>query len=190
MTELFFDEVPSPIGTILIVFDGDTLCALDYIDYEARMLSLLRRHFGQVKLRRRADANGFRPRIDAYFAGDLVALDKIPVNGGGTDFQKKVWRALRAIPPGKTASYGEIATRLGCPSAARAVGLANAQNPIAIVVPCHRVVGANGKLTGYAGGLDRKRWLLDHERFFLAQQTKVPGTPSIDILWTGIKEEP
>lgn len=167
MTELFFDEVPSPIGIILIVFDQDTLYALDYLDYEARMLDLLRHRFGQVKLTRRSDANGFRTRIAAYFAGDLPSLDTIRVNGGGTDFQQKVWLALRAILPGKTATYGEIAARLGCPSAARAVGLANSLNPIAIVVPCHRVVGANGKLTGYAGGLDRKRWLLKHERSFL-----------------------
>lgn len=166
MTELFFDEVPSPIGTILIVFDQDTLRALDYMDYETRMLELLRRRFGQVKLTHGQDANGFRTRIEAYFADDLAALDSIRVNGGGTDFQQKVWRALRAIPPGQTATYGEIAARLDCPSAARAVGLANSLNPIAIVVPCHRVVGANGKLTGYAGGLDRKRWLLEHERSF------------------------
>jgi methylated-DNA-[protein]-cysteine S-methyltransferase len=130
------------------------------------MLDLLRHRFGQVKLTRRSDANGFRTRIAAYFAGDLATLDTIRVNGGGTDFQVKVWRALRAILPGKTATYGEIAARLGCPSAARAVGLANSLNPIAIVVPCHRVVGVNGKLTGYAGGLDRKRWLLEHERSF------------------------
>jgi methylated-DNA-[protein]-cysteine S-methyltransferase len=148
--------------------------ALDYLDYEARMLELLRHRFGQVKLTRGSGADGFRTLIAAYFAGDLATLDTIRANGGGTDFQVKVWRALRAIPPGKTASYGEIAARLDCPSAARAVGLANSLNPIAIVVPCHRVVGVTGKLTGYAGGLDRKRWLLEHEcSFLISADTKL-----------------
>ena len=164
MTELFFDEIASPIGTILIVSYQAALCALDFEDYRPRMLQLLEARYGDVRLTQCADSNGLRRRIEAYFAGDLAAVNDIKVNGGGTPFQRSVWQALRSIPPGETASYGEIAARLGSPSAARAVGLANSQNPVAIVVPCHRVIGANGKLTGYAGGLDRKRWLLEHER--------------------------
>ncbi len=163
MTELEYDELSSPIGTILIACHNGALCALDYSGYEARMLELLQPRFGEVKLTRKHDTNGLRTRVQAYFDGDFSAVDSIQVSGGGTQFQQKVWNALRTIPLGTTASYGGIAKMIGSPSAARAVGLANSQNPIAIVVPCHRVIGANGKLTGYAGGLDRKRWLLAHE---------------------------
>jgi methylated-DNA-[protein]-cysteine S-methyltransferase len=102
--------------------------------------------------------------LDAYFAGDLAAVDQVGVSYFGTEFENRVWAALREIGPGRTATYGEMAAMLEVPKAARAVGRANSMNPVAIVVPCHRVVGANAKLTGYAGGLDRKRWLLDHER--------------------------
>jgi methylated-DNA-[protein]-cysteine S-methyltransferase len=163
MIELEYDELSSPIGTILIACHDGVLCALDFSGYEARMLDLLRPRFGEVKPTRRHDPHGLRTRVQAYFDGDFHAVDSIQVNGGGSAFQQKVWAALRTIPLGTTASYGDIATKIGSPSAARAVGLANSQNPIAIVVPCHRVIGANGKLTGYAGGLDRKRWLLAHE---------------------------
>ena len=163
MTELEFDEISSPIGTIFIASHGGALCTLDYSGYEARMLELLRSRFGEVKLTRRHDPNGFRTRVQAYFDGDFRAVDGIDVSGGGTPFQQRVWSALRTIPTGTTASYRDVATKIGSPLAARAVGLANSQNPIAIVVPCHRVIGTNGKLTGYAGGLDRKRWLLAHE---------------------------
>jgi methylated-DNA-[protein]-cysteine S-methyltransferase len=102
--------------------------------------------------------------LDRYFAGDVRALDAVEVRPVGTAFQQAVWAALRTIPPGATTSYGGLAAALGRPGASRAVGLANGANPIAIVVPCHRLVGADGSLTGYGGGLERKRWLLDHER--------------------------
>jgi methylated-DNA-[protein]-cysteine S-methyltransferase len=162
MTELYYDEIESPIGTILTAWNGAALCALDYVDYRERMLRLLHTRFGEVKLVPRAQP-AFRAKLSAYFAGNLKALDGVATDSGGTAFQRSTWKALGAIPPGRTATYGEIATRIGAPAAARAVGLANSLNPIAIAVPCHRVVGANGKLTGYAGGLDRKRWLLAHE---------------------------
>jgi methylated-DNA-[protein]-cysteine S-methyltransferase len=103
----------------------------------------------------------------AYFDGDLHAIDALPVATEGTVFQKSVWQALRTIPTGKTMSYGELAVKIGKPAAVRAVGLANGSNPIGVVVPCHRVIGANGSLTGYGGGLERKRWLLDHEKQLL-----------------------
>ena len=105
------------------------------------------------------------PRVfAAYFAGDIHAIDDIPTATAGTAFQREVWRALRAIPAAETISYGQLAQRIGRPRAVRAVGLANGSNPVGVVVPCHRVIGANGSLTGYGGGLHRKEWLLAHER--------------------------
>jgi O-6-methylguanine DNA methyltransferase len=104
-----------------------------------------------------------RDAIAAYFAGDLTALDRVPVKTNGTTFQKDVWSALRSIPAGETVSYGALAARIGRPRAVRAVGLANGRNPVGVIVPCHRVIGANGTLTGYAGGVERKRALLAHE---------------------------
>jgi methylated-DNA-[protein]-cysteine S-methyltransferase len=101
-------------------------------------------------------------QLDAYFAGTLTEFD-VPLAMNGTDFQRRVWAQLREIPYGETISYGELARRVGSPNASRAVGLANGRNPVAIIVPCHRVIGADGSLTGYGGGLDRKTWLLEHE---------------------------
>lgn len=104
-------------------------------------------------------------QLKAYFAGELREFD-VPMNLTGTSFQKKVWDELTRIPYGETISYAELATRIGNPKACRAVGLANGRNPIAILVPCHRVIGANGTLTGYGGGLPTKQWLLEHEQRF------------------------
>jgi methylated-DNA-[protein]-cysteine S-methyltransferase len=104
-----------------------------------------------------------RRSLQAYFEGDLDAVTCLPTATNGTDFQRTVWDALRRIPVGHTISYGALAVQIGRPTAMRAVGLANGANPIAIVIPCHRVIGANASLTGYGGGLDRKRWLLQHE---------------------------
>ena len=98
-----------------------------------------------------------------YFDGDLAALDTVAVDLNGTEFQKEVWQALRRIPHGTTISYAELARRVGAVSAVRAVGSANGANPVAVIVPCHRVIGSNGSLTGYGGGLERKKWLLEHE---------------------------
>jgi methylated-DNA-[protein]-cysteine S-methyltransferase len=105
-----------------------------------------------------------RSALDAYFEGDLRAIDELHVKTGGTEFQREVWAALRTIPASQTLSYGALAARIGRPKAVRAVGLANGSNPIGLVVPCHRVIGADGSLTGYGGGMERKRWLLKHER--------------------------
>jgi|SRR5579859_1513476 len=164
MKELLFDRIDdSPIGTILIVVDGEQLCALDYADYESRMMTLLQRRYGPVHLEWKENPYGFSSRIRDYLAGDYRCLDAIPVCTGGTAFQQQVWRALRTIPVGTTMSYSELAAKLGKPTAYRAVGGTNALNPIAIVLPCHRVVGANAALTGYAGGIERKQWLLRHE---------------------------
>ena len=150
-------------GDLLVVTEGETLRALDFADFEARMRTLLARHYGAVTLVEGALPASIAAALDAYFAGDLAALDAVPVATGGSKFQRSVWAALRAIRPGTTTGYGALAAVIGNPGAARAVGLANGSNPIGIVVPCHRVIGANGTLTGYAGGVARKEWLLWHE---------------------------
>jgi len=161
--ELFADTVDSPIGPLTLVTDARTVCALEFTDVEDRLTAQLARRFGRFVLRRRRDPLGIREKLEAYFAGHLHAIGAIAVNPGGTPFQQSVWRALRKIPPGKTSSYGRLAARLGRPAAPRAVGHANALNPVAIVIPCHRLIGSDASLTGYAGGVERKGWLLRHE---------------------------
>jgi len=147
----------------LLVSDGEALRALDFADYEARMQHLLRLRWGSYELAPSRSAGDAGKCVHAYFDGDMTALDRIPVRAGGTEFQRSVWKALRLIPPGTTTSYGRLAAAIGKARASRAVGLANGSNPVALVVPCHRVIGADASLTGYGGGLDRKRWLIDHE---------------------------
>ncbi|HEX6245402.1 MAG TPA: methylated-DNA--[protein]-cysteine S-methyltransferase [Polyangiales bacterium] len=164
----------SPIGTLALVTNAaGELCALDYPEYEARLLRLLSRHHGGSELVQAPPTPALSRALDAYFGGALQALDGLVTATHGSPFQRTVWSALRAIPPGTTVSYGQLAAQLGQPNAARAVGLANGSNPIAIVVPCHRVIGANGALTGYAGGVERKRWLLAHERSASSHQAHV-----------------
>jgi O-6-methylguanine DNA methyltransferase len=154
-----------PVGELLIVTDeSGVLRALDFADYEARMHGLLSRHYGVYVLETGAAPRTVIAALEAYFAGDVKAIDQLPTATAGTEFQRRVWKALRDIPPGRTETYGALAARLGKPSASRAVGAANGLNPVGIVVPCHRVIGANGSLTGYAGGLANKAWLLDHEK--------------------------
>lgn len=159
------DRISTPIGTAVFVTDErGFLSALDWEDFETRLVERLRARAGRFAL---LSSGRTEPRIrDAlarYFDGDIHAVDAIACAGRGTPFQEKAWAALRKIPAGTTTSYGELATAISAPKAARAVGLANNRNPIAVVVPCHRVIGADGSLTGYAGGLDRKRWLIQHE---------------------------
>lgn len=162
--KLFLERTPTAIGEMLIVTDDrDRLRALDFGDYEARMHRLLARHYGEVTLIERPSPSPAAKAIGAYMAGDLAALEALEVATGGTAFQRQVWAALRAIPLGEKISYARLAERIGRPTAVRAVGLANGSNPVAVVVPCHRVVGASGDLTGYAGGVERKAWLLRHE---------------------------
>jgi methylated-DNA-[protein]-cysteine S-methyltransferase len=163
MKDFLIDRIESPIGVILIACDGSALCALDFGEFDARMGTLLRRRHGAFNPTSKKDPLGVSTRVAAYLDGDLRALDKVKVAGGGTPFQERVWAALRKIPPGTTTTYGALAASLGVPTATRAVGAANGQNPNSIVVPCHRVIGADGTLTGYGGGLARKRWLLEHE---------------------------
>lgn len=161
---LSLDRVATPVGEVLLVTDRDgAVRALDFADYEERMTRLLRRHAPKATLTDGRAPQAVRAAVEAYFGGDVRALDGVAVKTGGTDFQRSVWSALRAIPAGETRSYGQLAAAIGSPRAVRAAGLANGQNPIAVIVPCHRVIGASGTLTGYAGGLERKRWLLKHE---------------------------
>ena len=162
--ELHMTRVPSPIGLVLLVSDGSSLVSLDFEGYEDRLHALLAKRYGAYRLIEGSDPLGLSGRIDAYFAGELRALDDIPIEPGGTAFQREVWQGLRRIPAGTVTSYGRLAASIGRPAASRAVGYANSLNPIAIVVPCHRVIGSDRELTGYAGGLERKRWLLEHER--------------------------
>ncbi len=161
---LTLDRIDTPVGQVLLVTDMDgAVRALDFHDFEPRMMRLLARHCGRFHLVPGEAPARVRDAVQAYFAGDRSALDDVTTRTGGTDFQRAVWAALRAIPVGETRTYGQIAVAAGSPRAVRAAGMANGQNPIALIVPCHRVIGANGTLTGYAGGLDRKRWLLAHE---------------------------
>lgn len=162
MTRLDLHPLRSPLGKLLLVSAGPRLAALDYAGAEARLWHLLHARWGEIELRPAARAPA-AAHLAAYFAGELGALDAVEVEARGTPFQEEVWAALRRVPAGTTVTYGELAARLGRPGASRAVGHASGQNPVAIVVPCHRVVGARGALAGYAGGLEKKRWLLAHE---------------------------
>jgi methylated-DNA-[protein]-cysteine S-methyltransferase len=160
------DKLATPIGELVVICDEEgRLRATDWTHYDERMHRLLARHYGEenVTLTSAHNPFGLTSAITAYFDGDVHAIDSLPVATEGSVFQKSVWQALRLIPAGQTISYGQLAMRIGKPAAVRAVGLANGANPIGVVVPCHRVIGANGSLTGYGGGLERKRWLLNHE---------------------------
>lgn len=176
--ELVMERLETPIGQMLVVADREgSLRAIDWSDYEERMRRLLRRHYGEggFKLEEGSVAGKLRDALRRYFAGELAAIDDLPVKTGGTAFQREVWRALREIECGTTVSYAKLAERIGRPKAVRAVGLANGANPIGVVVPCHRVIGADGSLTGYGGGMERKRWLLSHEAGGAGAEQAGPG---------------
>jgi methylated-DNA-[protein]-cysteine S-methyltransferase len=164
--ELLIDRLATPIGELIVIADRDgKLRTIDWTDHEKRMRQLLDRHYGKngYTLTPARNPGGLTKAMRAYFKGDIAAIDRLPVATAGTPFQSSVWRALRKIGRGSTISYAELARRIGKPKAVRAAGLANGQNPISIVVPCHRVIGSDGSLTGYGGGLSRKKWLLEHE---------------------------
>jgi methylated-DNA-[protein]-cysteine S-methyltransferase len=158
------DRLETPIGTALLVTDSDgVLRALDWEGYEPRMKALLRLQYGAVVLQDARAPKDMRAALTGYFKGDLGRLKTIRWCVAGTPFQHKVWTSLPKIPAGTTMSYGALAAKLGAPKAMRAVGHANGSNPISVVVPCHRLIGADGSLIKYGGGLERKRWLLEHE---------------------------
>ena len=163
---LLTDRLDTPIGELAVLADHQgNLRTLEWTEHDERMHRALRLHYGAdgFALEPARDPSGLTSALRAYFAGDLAAIDRLPTATGGTPFQRLVWRALRDIPCGTTVSYSELARRIGRAAAVRAVGLANGANPVGIVVPCHRVIGAGGALTGYGGGIERKRWLLAHE---------------------------
>jgi len=164
---LLLDRLATPIGDLLIVADGNgALRATFWTDHLEELRAVLERYYPglRIELEPVVNPHGLTSALAAYFSGDLHAVDTLPVETAGTPFQREVWHALRLIPCGTTVSYGELARRIGRPAAVRAVGLANGANPVGVVVPCHRVIGSNGSLTGYGGGIERKRWLLDHEQ--------------------------
>ena len=170
MPVLLQDKIDTPLGPLWILCDEQfRLRAVEWEDHSDRMTQLLDlhyRHEGYQRIDAR-DPGGLSRQLDAYFAGDLSIIERLPTATAGTPFQREVWQALRTIPCGQVMHYGQLAETLGRPGAARAVGAANGSNPVSIVVPCHRVIGRNGTMTGYAGGVQRKEWLLRHEGYLL-----------------------
>jgi methylated-DNA-[protein]-cysteine S-methyltransferase len=158
----FYSELESPVGVLLLRGDGEVLTGL-FMDEQRHRPAL-----PESCERNDRAFRAVREQLNAYFAGKLQKFE-IALAGEGSPFQRTVWKALCKIPFGETESYGGLARRIGNANASRAVGLANGRNPIGIIVPCHRVVGANGSLTGYGGGLERKQWLLEHERRYTAR---------------------
>lgn len=154
----YYTRIESPIESLLLASDGEALTSL-FMMSQRHGPYFSESWIRDDNVRPFAEA---RKQMQAYFAGELTEFD-LPLNMIGTEFQKIVWRELQNIPFGATISYGQLAQRVGNPSASRAVGAANGRNPISIIVPCHRVIGSNGKLTGYGGGMERKEWLLTHE---------------------------
>jgi methylated-DNA-[protein]-cysteine S-methyltransferase len=166
------DRIGCALGTIVLMARDGRLSSLDYLECHDRMMTLLTARYGAVEVVAARDPFGFSTRVRAYLAGDIAAIDEIPIDPGGTRFQQRVWATLRRIPAGTKITYSDLARAIGHPNAIRAAGAANARNAVAIVVPCHRVVGRDGSLTGYAGGLWRKRWLLGHEGRWVAARAE------------------
>jgi methylated-DNA-[protein]-cysteine S-methyltransferase len=157
------DRVETPIGDMILVAKDGVLLLLEFHDSKDRVAREMRARFGEVELQEASNPFGLSDVVRDYFAGNVHAIDNLITDGGGTEFERRVWKELRSIPTGTTVSYGDIAKKLGDINLSRAVGIANARNPVAIVVPCHRVIGSDGTMTGYGGGLHRKEWLLRHE---------------------------
>ncbi|MGR7093277.1 methylated-DNA--[protein]-cysteine S-methyltransferase [Klebsiella aerogenes] len=170
MLTLLQDKIDTPLGPLWVICDEQfNLRAVEWDQHSDRMEQLLDihyRHEGYERIDAR-DPGGLSAKLQQYFDGDLAIIDTLPTATGGTPFQRQVWQALRTIPCGQVMHYGQLAEVLGRPGAARAVGAANGSNPVSIVVPCHRVIGRNGTMAGYAGGVQRKEWLLRHEGYLL-----------------------
>jgi methylated-DNA-[protein]-cysteine S-methyltransferase len=185
---LLLDRLATPIGEALLVTDeAGYVRALDWADRDIAMARLLRLHYGTMKPEPGAAPGAVKRCLNRYFGGETGCLTQIAWRTAGTAFQRAVWAGLTAIAAGETLSYGGLAARLGCPGAVRAVGRANGSNPISLVVPCHRVIGADGLLTGYGGGLHRKRWLLGHEGATF-RDAPPPGRPRLDPERPGIAD--
>jgi O-6-methylguanine DNA methyltransferase len=178
VVQLYRSNVDTPIGPMLVLASEAALCSLEFSSPErrSRMEARLGRWFAPYRIEGCTNPVIDRARdwLRLYFSGASADVDQLALDLRGASFERRVWAALTAIPPGDTTTYGTVARRIGSTRASRAVGLANGANPIAIVVPCHRVIGSNGTLTGYGGGLDRKRWLLDHERRWRGEFTLRP----------------
>jgi methylated-DNA-[protein]-cysteine S-methyltransferase len=157
------ERIETPIGPMVLVAHDGVIVLLEFEDATSRIARQIKARFGAVELQAATNPFGITDRIKAYFAGDVQAIDGLLTDGGGSTFEQRVWAELKKIPAGTTQSYGQIARQLGGIQHSRAVGTANGRNPIAIVVPCHRVIGADGSMTGYGGGIKRKEWLLRHE---------------------------
>jgi methylated-DNA-[protein]-cysteine S-methyltransferase len=157
------DCIDTPIGRMILVARDGVVLLLEFEEATSRVAREMKARFGDHELQPASNPFGLSDHVRDYFAGHLHALDDLLTDGGGTEFEKQVWAELRRIPCGTTVSYGSIARKLGDLQLSRAVGTANGKNPIAIAVPCHRVIGADGSMTGYGGGLHRKEWLLRHE---------------------------
>ena len=156
-------QFESAIGPLTIAARDGRVCLLHFGPDDERVRRWLARWYPAQAVEDHQDPAGAVSVLSRYFDGDVNAIDAIPVEMNGTPFQQRVWTALRGVHAGRTASYAEIARGIGASSAIRAVGTANGANPIAVIVPCHRIIGSNGSLTGYGGGLERKQWLLRHE---------------------------
>lgn len=170
MLTLLEEKIATPLGPLWILCDEQFhLRAVEWEQHSDRMEQLLDIHYRAGGYSRIPAKNpgGLADKLADYFAGNIDVIDTLPTATGGTPFQRDVWQMLRTIPKGQVMHYGQMAEQLGRPGAARAVGAANGSNPISIVVPCHRVIGRNGALTGYAGGVQRKEWLLRHEGYLL-----------------------
>ena len=170
MLTLLEDNISTPLGPLWILCDEQfQLRAVEWEEHSDRMVELLNIHYRREGYQRVPAHNpgGLCQKLQDYFDGDLAVIETLPTATGGTPFQREVWQALRTIPCGQVMHYGQLAGKLGRAGAARAVGAANGSNPVSIVVPCHRVIGSNGTMTGYAGGVQRKEWLLRHEGYLL-----------------------
>jgi methylated-DNA-[protein]-cysteine S-methyltransferase len=168
ITQVCYSTCASPVGELLLTSEGGMLTGLSMDLQQGKPAPL-------PKLQWRRDDAALRPALEqlkAFFAGALETFD-LPLRMIGTPFQKQVWQGLLTIPYGTTISYAALAARIGRPGASRAVGAANGRNPIGIIVPCHRVIGADGTLTGYGGGLEAKQWLIDHEASVAARHDRV-----------------
>ncbi len=171
MKQLELFPYRSPIGMVDVILDGETLVYLDFSDNPERIDRLLTGRFGEFGIRRAKGPTPVHEALESYFTHGGDPFGGIALDAGGTPFQRSVWQALRQIPPGSTLDYTALAGRAGRPRAVRAAASGNARNPIAVIIPCHRVIGRDGTLRGYAGGIERKRWLIEHERCCLRRNT-------------------
>ena len=172
-------RIETPAGRVEFLHRDGTLVEMGFERPGARRLERLAKRFGRIDVVEEKRPSAVSRAMRAYLKGDVHAIDSLPVQGDGTPFQECVWAALRKIPAGRTMSYAAVAAKIGHPTAIRAVARANALNPVGIVVPCHRVIGSNGKLTGYAGGLNRKAWLLEHERKHAGLEESAGASPDL-----------